>query len=286
MFPDVLSAALRALGFVSVLQAGGAALFIALFGSDLGTARQPILRLLRIVVPTAALLLLAQYLLEPARMAGTLAGAFDMELQRFVLHTRAALVLGLRLAGLALLAWAVRNNGAGIRGFGVLGAVLIALSFPATGHSADDPARWWLMPLLGLHLLVVAFWFGSLLPLIIVGRRESAALAARMVERFSRLATWLVPLILVAGLLIAAKLLPDVAALRGAYGFGLILKVVAFAALMGLAALNKWRLGPALLSGGVHAQRALARSVGVEFALIALVLMGTAVLTTFWSPGM
>lgn len=285
MMPDILSAVLRALGFVAVLQAAGAALFLVLFGRELNAARRGILRLMRIAAFAAAVLLPAQYLLEPARMAGSLSGVLDGDLQRFTLHTRAALVLGLRLAGLLLLAWALRGNGAGMRSSGVAGAVLIALSFAAIGHSAEDPARWWLMPLLGLHLLVVEFWFGALLPLILVGERELAAVSARVVTLFSRLATWLVPLILVAGLLIAVKLLPDVAALGSPYGIGLILKVLLFSALMSLAALNKWRLGPALARGGRSAQLRLRRSIGTEFMLIVLVLMGTATLTTFWSPG-
>ena len=285
MIPDILSATLRALGFVAVLQAGGAALFLALFGRDLVSARREILRLVRVATLAAAVLLSAQYLLEPARMAGALSGMFDAELQGFALHSRAALVLGLRLAGLLLLAWALRGNGTGMRSYGVAGAVLIALSFPAMGHSAEDPAREWLMPLLGLHLLVVEFWFGALLPLILVGEREPAEVSASVLERFSRLATWLVPLVLVAGLLIATKLLPDLAALRGSYGIGLILKVLLFSVLMGLAALNKWRLGPALARGGRTAQLGLRRSIGTEFVLIVLVLMGTATLTTFWSPG-
>lgn len=285
MMPDILSATLRALGFVAVLQAGGAALFLARFGRDLHAARRGILRLMRVATLAAAVLLSAQYLLEPARMAGSLSGVFDGELQGFAMHSRAAIVVGLRLVGLVLLAWALRRNGVGMNGYGVVGAVLIALSFPAMGHSAEDPARWWLMPLLGLHLLVVEFWFGALLPLILVGERESAAVSAQVVERFSRLATWLVPLILVAGLLIAVKLLPSVGALGEPYGIGLILKVLLFSLLLGLAALNKWRLGPALALGGRSAQLGLRRSIGTEFVLIVLVLMGTATLTTFWSPG-
>ena len=284
MTVDILSAALRALGFVALLQAGGAALFLAVLGGGLDAARRGILRLTRIAALAAAILLAMQYLLEPARMAGALSGVFDGELQRFALHSRAALVAGLRLAGLLLLAVALVGNGARMRSLGVAGAVLIALSFPAIGHSAEHPARWWLMPLLGLHLLVVEFWFGALLPLILVGEREPAV-AARVVERFSRLATWLVPLILVAGLVIAVKVLPDVAALGRPYGIGLILKVLLFSALMGLAALNKWQLGPALARGGRSAQLGLRRSIGIEFVLIVLVVMGTAVLTTFWSPG-
>ncbi len=285
LIPDILSAALRALGFVVVLQAGGAALFLAVFRRDLDASRRGILRLTRIAAPTAAVLLVFQFLLEPARMAGALSGVFDAELQVFALHTRAALVLAVRLAGLLLLALALRGNGVRLHGLGVAGALLIALSFPLIGHSAEHAGRWWLMPVLGVHLLVVEFWFGALLPLILVGEREAAAFAARVVERFSKLATWLVPLIFVAGLMVAAALLPGVDAIWKPYGIGLLVKVCLFTLLMGLAALNKWRLGPALLRGGRAAPRRLRRNIGIEFLLIAMVLMGTAILTTFWSPG-
>lgn len=157
MIPDILSATLRALGFVAVLQAGGAALFLAVFGGELDTARSRILRLVRISALAGAVLLAGQYLLEPARMAGALSGVFDPQLQGIALRSRAALVVSMRLAGLLLLAWALRGGGTGMRSYGVAAAVRIALSFPAIGHSAENSARWWLMPLLGLHLLVVEF---------------------------------------------------------------------------------------------------------------------------------
>jgi putative copper export protein len=206
-------------------------------------------------------------------------------LLNFTLHSRAALALALQLAGLLLLLLALRRNGAGMRHFGVTGAVLIAGSFAATGHTSDSPERWLLGPFLALHLLIVEFWFGALLPLLLVTRHEPAAVAARIVQRFSRLATWTVPLILLAGVLIAARLLPDFGALLQPYGLGLSLKLLAFALLMGLAAVNRWRLAPALEHGGSAAARRLRDSVGTELVLIAAVLMGTATLTTFWSPG-
>jgi len=284
MLPDVLSAILRALGFLAMVQAGGAAMFLALFGEGIDAARRPILRLVRIAALAAIMLLVAQYLLEPARMTASLTGVFDAELQRFLLHTRAAQVLALRLAGVALLLWALRRDGAGVRGYGLAGAVLIATSFPVIGHSAESPERWLLMPLLGLHLLVVEFWFGALLPLIWVVEREAAFRAAGTMERFSRLAGWVVPLILLAGLLIALRLLPDFGAVRTPYGAGLLLKTLAFSVLMGLAAMNKWRFGPALAGGGRRAVSRLRQSIGIEFVLIGMVLMGTAILTTFWSP--
>lgn len=284
MLPDVLSAALRALGFVAVLQAGGAALFLAVFAEQAEAARPQIQRLVRAAAVAAAALLVAQYLLEPARMSGELSGVFDAQLQAFALQSRAALVLAMRLAGLALVAWSLRSSGPGVRISAVSGAALIALSFPLTGHTPQHPARWLLMPLLSLHLLVVQYWFGSLLPLALIAGCAPAALCARVLEGFSRGATWLVPMVFVAGLVMAARLLPDLAALWSPYGIGLLLKVLLFALLMCLAALNKWRLGPALLLGGRQARLRLQRCIVAEFVLILLALMGTATLTLFWSP--
>lgn len=284
MLPDVLSAMLRALGFVAIIQAGGGALFLAVFGQDMGATRQRIESLVRISALTGAVLLAAQYLLEPARMAGVLSGIFDAQLQSFALHSRAAVVVGIRLLALVLVAAAVGCGGTVRRFIAVAGAVLIALSFPAIGHTAEHAAGWWMMPLLAVHVLVVEFWFGALLALVLIADHEPPGVAAHIVARFSRIAFWLVPLIFVAGLLISLKLLPDMGALLQPYGWGLIIKVAVFSALMGLAALNKWRLGPALARGEAPARLALRRSITMEWVLITLVLMLTAILTSFWSP--
>jgi putative copper export protein len=53
---------------------------------------------------------------------------------------------------------------------------------------------------------------------------------------------------------------------------------------MGLAALNKWRYGPRLSSGDAVAAAAFRRTVTVEWLLIAVVLMGTAIGTSLFSP--
>jgi putative copper export protein len=98
-------------------------------------------------------------------------------------------------------------------------------------------------------------------------------------QRFSWLATRSVPMILHVDH--AATLLP-IAARVDLY-IGLLLKVLAFATLMALAAANKWRLGPALAHDSAAAKR-LRFTVGLEYVLIGAVLMGTAALTTFWSP--
>lgn len=135
-------------------------------------------------------------------------------------------------------------------------------------------------PLLLLHLLVVAFWFGSLLPLWIVSKREPLAVTASVLNRFSRLATWLVPLIALAGLIMAGLIARGVPPLIEPYGALLLTKLVAFAALMGLAALNKWRLVPTIEATPVQSLSALRCSMLAEICLIVGVLAVTATMTT------
>jgi len=95
---------------------------------------------------------------------------------------------------------------------------------------------------------------------------------------------WLVPGVLVAGLVMAFVLLPGLAALRTAYGQLLVCKAIGFSALMVLAALNKWRWGPILAQRSADGSRAFRRSVAGEYVLIVAVLCITAVLTMFYSP--
>ena len=142
-----------------------------------------------------------------------------------------------------------------------------------------------LAPLLVVHVLIVAFWFGSLWPLALVVREEAPATAANVVRVFSSIAGWLVPGLFLAGLALVLQLLPAWAAFATPYGLLLLGKVAVFALLMGFAALNKWRLEPALATGDGGAVVAFRGSVLAEFVLICLVLSMTAVMTTFFSPG-
>ena len=141
-----------------------------------------------------------------------------------------------------------------------------------------------LAPLLVTHVAVVAFWFGALVPLYLISGREPARIAAEVTEAFSRIAGWLVPVIFVAGLLMAVILIRHATELRRAYGLSVLGKATGFSLLMGLAALNKWRLGPALAAGSPSAIRAFRTSLVLEYVLLATVLSITAVMTTLYSP--
>lgn len=284
MTPDLLSAFLRGLSFVALAQAAGGMIFLLMFGAVLGPSRHRIERTARVSALAALVLLPAQFALEAARMAGNLAGVLDPVLQAFALSTSLAPVLAARMIGVVLLLLALKGSRTATRLAGATAVLLLTGSFALTGHTAADAQRWLLAPLLVLHVIFVSFWFGALRPLMHVTACEPASVSAQVVARFSRIAGWMVPGILLAGLVLAALLLPDIQALGTPYGLTLVAKVGIFAALMGLAAFNRWRLGPALVSGSPRARRNFRLTVAAEWSLIAFVLMGTAMLTTFWSP--
>jgi putative copper resistance protein D len=289
MVVDVLSVTLRALSFVALFQAVGIALFLAFFGPYLSVCGEDLRRLGRAAAVVAGGLLVGQYLLEPARMGGDFSGMTDGSLQGLVLHSPVATTLAWRLAGLALVYLGLRptrdSTATGnSTATSIVGATVAVAAFALMGHTSTHPERWLLSVLLLTHLLIVAFWFGALMPLYVSSKREPAAAAGAVTAAFSAAAGRLVPLLFIAGLGLAVFILKSIAGLFTTYGALLIVKVSGFALLMGLASLNKWRLGPALGRGDARIAAAFRRSLAAEYALIICVLSVTAVMTTFYSP--
>lgn len=282
--PDVLSVILRALSFVLLFQAAGIGIFIAIFRRWLASTQVSIRRLGQASAIGGVVLVGAHFALEAARMAGDMSGMLDPALQGMAWNSPARTALICRLAGLLLIAVGLQGASGRSSIVAVVGAVLSTGAFALTGHTSVNAHRGVLAALLMLHLLIVAFWFGALWPLYFVSLRETPARASGIVRRFTGVATWLVPVILVAGTAMAILLLPGFSVLTEPYGELLMAKVVGFALLLGLAAANKWRLGPALRSGTAGGGQRFRRSVATEYVLIAAVLTITAVMTSFYSP--
>jgi putative copper export protein len=211
-------------------------------------------------------------------MAGEMSGVLDPAMQSMALHSSQGTAFVVRMAGLVLIAASLPLAGPRIA---LLGSVLAVASFTLTGHTSVNPHRPAAAALLTLHLLVVAFWMGSLWPLYLTANGKSHAAAARLIDAFSRIAAWLVPIIIVAGLALTALLVPGLSTFEQPYGQLLLAKVATFAVLMALATLNKWRFGPACEVGDT---RAFKRTVVLEYVLICLVLAITATMTLFYSP--
>lgn len=281
---DFLAIALRGLSFAAALQAAGVALFLWLFGDELEVSRRAVVRLGLYTAAAALVLTLAYQLFEPARMAGDLAGVLDGSLQAMFLESDAGAANSVRILGAILIFAGCFDRTRLSMAAAVIGGTLIASSFAFVGHTATSQARWLLASLLIVHLIVVAFWFGALLPIYLAARREGSRTNAVLVARFSALAGWLVPVIFIAGLVMSLVILPDLASLLRPYGLLLLTKVSVFAILMGLAALNKWRLGPLLATGDDAVSRSFRSSVLAEWGLILVVVLATAVMTALYSP--
>jgi putative copper export protein len=280
---DAISASIRALSFIAMFQGAGMAIFLGLFGAQLPRASARIRSVAVISSIAGTLLIGLHYSLEAARMAGDWGGMLDPDLQRLALHSSVSTVAALRILGLVLVIVALAGQGRQLKILGGVAACSVVVSFVLVGHTAAAPHGAWLRALLLMHVLVVTFWFGSLWPLILVNRMESCEITAAIVEQFSRIAAWVVPVIFVAGLVLMSVLIEGWSGLVQPYGLILLAKICAFAVLMGLAAVNRWRLGPAL-ARGPGAATAFHRSVLLEYALIVGVLAATAMLTTFFSP--
>lgn len=154
----------------------------------------------------------------------------------------------------------------------VLSAVALAgvgLALAASGHAATAPPELLTRPVVFLHGTGVAFWLGALVPLVAVLRRPQPL---PVVNRFSRLAIPVVGLLAVTGLVLATIQLESFSALvTTKYGLILSTKLALVAALLGLAALNRFRLTPALAKSE-NATKPLARSILLECAVAAGIL--------------
>lgn len=189
------------------------------------------------------------------------------------------------MAGLALI-WATSRSGRA-RGIGALslaGAGLVLAAFALSGHVVTAGPRWLTTPPLLVHAAMAAFWVGSLVPLhrALTG---PAPEADALLERFSRLAVWAVPVLIAAGLVMAwFQVRRPEALVTTDYGRVLLAKLALVAALLGLAALNRLRLTPALVRGETQAARRFGWSITGEVGLVLAILALTATLGTTPPP--
>ncbi|MEX0308805.1 MAG: copper resistance D family protein, partial [Tateyamaria sp.] len=148
------------------------------------------------------------------------------------------------------------------------------------GHvpAKDTP---WLSALLLIHLIVAAFWIGILGPLQRLALQGTAEATADLGHRFGQIAALAVPLLILAGLVIAYVLVGSIGALIGTgYGQALILKVAIVGLLLGAAAVNKLRFVPKLAEGDRSAAGNLSRSITYEWIAFIAILFVTATLTS------
>jgi putative copper resistance protein D len=281
---DAVVLGLRALAFVAVFQAAGAAIFLSLFARELAASAQSIRTLAKTAALAAVVLTALHHVSIPARLAGTFAATLDPSLSDLVLQSSIGPAHAVRLAGLALLAVSLDQATRPHMIASLIGAGLALFSFALTGHTTIHDLRLVLAPLLLVHIASAAFWFGSLWPLYVVADREPIELTGRVATRFSALAVRSVPLIFVCGAAMTLIFVRSIDALVSGYGALVALKTLAYVALLALAALNRERLVHEIVAANGAALRLFGRVVRIEWLIIAGVLIATALMTDLFSP--
>jgi putative copper resistance protein D len=241
-------------------------------------------------------------------MASTMSGESDFSelrphIEMMVFETDVGLAWVVRIIALVAGGLAVMLNqrapGASLLVAAIAGGIALA-SLAWSGHGAMDEGsrRYWHFTMDILHLLAAGGWFGALAAFAWMAKPgtvhtdKSIRVLARAATRFESAGALIVVLITVTGvvnyLFIVGPKLDSV--LQSTYGILLIIKVMLFAGMLVLAALNRFHLGPLLersLREGEFrvAANALRRSVLVELSAAVLIVGLVAWLGTL-SPDM
>ncbi|MDR8364263.1 copper homeostasis membrane protein CopD [Pseudomonas sp. JL3] len=302
---DSISIALRFALYVDLMLLFGVAFFglYSLKGQERKSgAVLPFRSMLAGTAVLGALLSIASIVM----MASAMSGESDFaelrpHLEMMMFETDVGLAGVVRIVALLTTALAVMLRAPGVSLWIAAFAGGIALSSLAwNGHGAMDEGsrRDWHFTVDILHLLVAGAWLGALVAFALMAKitalqtEARIRLLARAVSRFEVIGAVIVVVITVTGvvnyLFIVGPKLDEV--FLSTYGILLFIKVVLFAGMLVLAALNRFHLGPLLersLRDGQYtvAANALRRSVVVEL-VAAVVIVGLVAWLGTLSPEM
>ena len=222
-----------------------------------------------------------------------IAGMFDGFMAGLLLQSPIGYGSGLKLAGFGVAGIALllarpsllaTAEGAVWPPVLIIGAPLaiffFAVSFAVLGHVASLGVLAWLA--IALHISAMGLWIGALYPLHALCRSEPAATLQPLLQMFGSLGWAVTGSLVLAGVYLLTELLERPLDLfTTPYGLLLVSKMLLVICLLGLAALNKFRLVPAIANAGVGT---LQRAIRAEMFLVLLILLLTASLTTLTGP--
>ena len=266
--------------YIGALFASGTIIYLIFFETDKARSSFNSSQMIGIFALIGLIAAIASHALLSARLVDDIAGAFDSEMLAILWPTPVGTALLLRATGFAIiivgLGW--RRMGKSLM---FIGCLVVIGSFTQASHVADIGSI--LSPILLLvHLIGISVWVGILLPLYKLSANPAQiTVAADIAYSFGRFAVFFVPILLMAGGLLAYQLVGSPTNLfTTSYGQTLIAKVVIVGGLLLLAAANKFRFVPALRTGDLIALQRLQRTVLAEIVLVAFILAATAALTS------
>jgi copper transport protein len=279
-WPAVASVA-RALFLAGAMVVAGGAIFLLLFHrGDRGTWQrlQPIATLAAVGASIAAVLSVG---LQGALIAGAGSNAlFNGAVWRLGAESTRGTAALVAIIGLVLTAFAISRSS---RWLAIVGVATIIASFALSGHAATAMPRYIAVPVLLLHAAGAAFWLGSFVPLLMI--LDNCIAVATIFRRFSWRALVIVPMVLLAGLVLAILQVRHLEALPATnYGITLMLKLALVAALLVIAFINRRVLTPRLSAGRPEAFTWLRITIRAELVLGFLILVMTSILSQTIPP--
>lgn len=243
-----------------------------------------------------------------AVMARSMSGAEDfVSIERHVyamvvLHTNVGLAwlvrVGALVAAVCAAVWLRPWPTLWLSAIAIPGAVALS-SLAWAGHGAMDDGAKGTLHLTAdvLHLLAAAAWVGALAAFVLLSARtrsvdpDRMALLGRVLDGFAGMGTVIVATLVITGAINYGLINGwGLRALTSTlYGVLLILKLLLFALMLGLAAIHRYLLGPRLQMArregrGPGVVTALRKSLVIEFAAATVILILVAWLGTL-SPG-
>lgn len=279
---ELAAIAAKWLLYASSFAGAGGAMFIAIFAAAIPPLRRNVIeRWVRTMCVAALLIGVGRIGVLAGASDGNPLAMFDPALLSRVLHKGEGMALLLRsiglIATLASLACSARSS----RRLSVVGVGLVAISYAQVGHVLDSTIVLATQLLLALHIFCICYWLGALMPLRLCCQECETRKVGPLLSDFGRLAVYLVGALLFAGASLLAVLVEGAAdTLNSRYVTLLAAKIVLVVALLALATLNKLELVPRLNRGETRAVVMLQRSINAEIAIVLVILLATAALTT------
>ncbi|MBN8552049.1 MAG: copper homeostasis membrane protein CopD [Caulobacterales bacterium] len=289
---EPLLIALRWLQFVGATALFGLALF-QIYSPSVGRTDE-IRRYALVAACAVALGAAVGLIAQTALMAGALESALDPTALTFVASRTALGVAHVERVVLAIVAAALVVR-AGSRRWAGLAAVSLGIcaSFAWSGHAGATQGSLGVVHLISdiIHVAAAGVWLGALVAFLVASRLAPDASVQplhRALSAFAGVGTMAVAALVLSGgfnvfVLVGLDAAPTM--LETPYGRWLALKLGLFVAMLVLAALNRFRLTPALAaSDQPGALRRLKTSLAVEAALGAAILAVVAVMGTLAPP--
>ena len=276
----ILTPVLKTLFYVTSLLALGTVIFVRHFQHFQTVENTSFCRDLTIRVCKYGMVISAGLLFSLAgNLGGEVWSILDPTIFSIAIYSKGGNAAGLAFIGFALIKIAKRFEFSAVPLLLWVGVLLLLISFVWTGHSQKSgPIA---QVALSLHLVAIAFWLGSFLPLRQMCSSPEAENLYKIANHFGTHAVFYVCLLFISGLMFAYILIGDLSLLLSTvYGNVFLMKITLVSALLGLGALNKFRLVPSIkLEPSIGAKR-LQKSIQIEMFIALLILSFSGFLTT------